>query len=222
MWSFEDTLETVVLPSMSVGFNLGGLIVTGIKTDKAWDHASTKLRACGVATGVLVRLLLLSCHLHIPRNRYEFTVDLIGIRLSPFPCIRVDPRHETRFPRQPIPRPSPQPKVAHWIGRSCFRTSGIGRWYSVLDQGEASLFFEVGRGYGMVCACIGICQLVSRRDRGDCREIIADSSQGCYSSRSVRRERCWLVWVDQRIVGEIQEGLCRVDGTGEDARGSGG
>jgi hypothetical protein len=59
MSSYKEKLEKIGLPSMAIGLNLAGSFVTGIKTGEAWDHASTKLRACGVVTGVFVRPLLL-------------------------------------------------------------------------------------------------------------------------------------------------------------------
>jgi hypothetical protein len=59
MTPYKKELGKIVPPSMAIGLNFAGLVVTVIKTGEAWDQASTKVRACGVVTGAFVRSLFL-------------------------------------------------------------------------------------------------------------------------------------------------------------------
>jgi len=134
-----------ILPTSAIIFNLGTLVLSITKTVEVWNHVSTKLRACGAVMIVFVCQLLLSYHLHIPKSRTEFIIDLIGIYLCPLPYVRSPPWNHAPIPLQPLPKATLQPQSTFRIGPSRSRAPSCSRRHRVRDQGQAPpLRFEAG------------------------------------------------------------------------------
>ena len=119
--------------------------MTIVKTVKAWDHASVRLRTCGVVVGVLVcPLLLFHPIVSSPQKRTELVINDTGVQIAPRPSLRRNSRRNAVLLIAPVRRPNLRLQGPRRLGFSSCGNSGFGRGDLLLDQSEAACSFSHG------------------------------------------------------------------------------